>query len=60
MTKLHPSLKKFNAILRSIVPTSEPDLIRVLAEKRSRKRNRKPKSEDADARNGQTPQRLPH
>jgi hypothetical protein len=57
MTKLHPSLKKFNAILRSIVPTSEPDLIRVLAEKRSRKRNRK-KPEDADARNGQTLQRL--
>ena len=58
MTKLHPSLKKFNAILRSIVSTSEPDPIRAIVEKRSRKRIRKPKSQDAPA-NGHPAQRQP-
>ena len=40
MTKLHPSLKKFDAILRSIVSTQPPDLIRVWIETHSRRRRR--------------------
>jgi hypothetical protein len=59
MTKLHPSLKKFNAILRSIVSTSEPDPIRAIVEKRSRKRLRKPKPQDAVAANGHASRRQP-
>jgi len=41
MTKLHPSLKQFDAILRSIISPKPPDLLRIWVEKRSRRRRRR-------------------